>query len=336
MGFSNSAERTKKPLISVVIPAYNEELSIEQCYLRVSQVFDQLKSFYLELVLVNDGSTDRTQQLIHHLCEKDDRITSVDLSRNFGKEIAMTAGLDYAKGDAIVIMDADLQHPPELISEMLTHWQAGYDIVYAQRKRRDDESFIKRITTAAFYRLIGKMSQVKIQRDAGDFRLMSRRSVNALLKLREHHRFMKGLFAWIGFPSKAIEFEVAARSAGTSKFNYWKLWNFALEGITSFTIAPLKIASYIGLLASFTAFLFGGWIIFKTLMYGEAVHGYPTIMVSIMLLGGLQLFFIGLLGEYLGRIFNETKLRPLYFTQFIRTSCYFSEEAQSTGNCKDL
>lgn len=334
MGFSNIAQKADRPLISVVIPAYNEELVIEQCYLRVIGVFDKLDSFNLELVLVNDGSTDRTQQLINRLCEQDDRITSIDLSRNFGKEIAMTAGLDYAKGDAIVIMDADLQHPPEFILQMIAQWQAGYDIVYAKRKKRDDESLLKRVTTAAFYRFVGQMSHVKIERDVGDFRLMSRRSVDALLKLREHHRFMKGLFAWIGFPAKAIEFEVAPRTAGTSKFSYWKLWNFALEGITSFTIAPLKIASYIGLMSSFCAFLFGGWIVFKTLMYGETVHGYPTIMVSIMLLGGLQLFFIGLLGEYLGRIFNETKLRPLYFTQFTRTSRYIHNAATVPDDCK--
>ena len=322
MGIPLSDQNVNRPIISVVIPAYNEELSNEKCYLMVVQVFDELVDFQLEMVVVNDGSRDQTQKAINRICDMDDRVTCVDLSRNFGKEIAMTAGLEYASGDAIVIMDADLQHPPEMIPKMIAEWHAGFDIVYGVRTHRQDESLIKRTTTAAFYRLFAKMTQIEIPRDAGDFRLMSKRAVNALLTLREHHRFMKGLFAWIGFPSKAIQFTVDPRTAGFTKFSFWKLWNFAIEGITSFTIVPLKIATYVGLMASLIAFSVGGWIIFKTIVWGESVQGYPTLMVSIVSIGGLQLFFIGLLGEYLGRVFNETKRRPLYFSQYTRRSKY--------------
>lgn len=322
MGIPLNDQNVNRPIISVVIPAYNEELTIEKCYFRVVQVFDELVDFQLEMVVVNDGSRDQTQKAINRICDMDDRVTCVDLSRNFGKEIAMTAGLEYASGDAIVIMDADLQHPPEMIPKMIAEWHAGFDIVYGVRTHRQDESLIKRTTTAAFYRLFAKMTQIEIPRDAGDFRLMSKRAVNALLTLREHHRFMKGLFAWIGFPSKAIQFTVDPRTAGVTSFSFWKLWNFAIEGITSFTIVPLKIATYVGLIASLIAFSVGGWIIFKTIVWGESVHGYPTLMVSIVSIGGLQLFFIGLLGEYLGRVFNETKRRPLYFSQYTRRSKY--------------
>ena len=261
MGIPLNDQNVNRPIISVVIPAYNEELTIEKCYFRVVQVFDELVDFQLEMVVVNDGSRDQTQKAINRICDMDDRVTCVDLSRNFGKEIAMTAGLEYASGDAIVIMDADLQHPPEMIPKMIAEWHAGFDIVYGVRTHRQDESLIKRTTTAAFYRLFAKMTQIEIPRDAGDFRLMSKRAVNALLTLREHHRFMKGLFAWIGFPSKAIQFTVDPRTAGVTSFSFWKLWNFAIEGITSFTIVPLKIATYVGLIASIIAFSVGGWII---------------------------------------------------------------------------
>ncbi|TJZ77369.1 glycosyltransferase family 2 protein [Chitiniphilus eburneus] len=304
------------PLLSVVVPAYNEEAVLATFHARLAAVFDTLSDYRCEVIYVNDGSRDGTQRIIDDLCARDGRAASVDLSRNFGKEIAMTAGLDHATGDWIVMIDADLQDPPELIPDMLAKAAEGFDTVFARRTHRDGESALKKATAAAFYRVMDQLSgKVKIPRDTGDFRLMSRRAVDALLKLREQHRFMKGLFAWVGFPSVALDYRRDPRAAGDTKFNYWKLWNFALEGITSFTIGPLKIATYMGLLTAAFAFLDGLWIIGKTLFMGEAVRGYPTLMVTMLFLGGVQLFFIGVIGEYLGRIFDETKGRPLYFAQ---------------------
>ncbi|MBE9610391.1 glycosyltransferase family 2 protein [Chitinilyticum piscinae] len=305
-----------KPLLSVVVPAYNEEAVLEVFHSRMSALFDELPDYRCEMIFVNDGSRDRTQTIIDDLCRRDVRVACVNLSRNFGKEIAMTAGFDHANGDAVIVIDADLQDPPELIHDFIREWKNGYDVVYAKRTHRDGETWLKKVTASAFYKVMDKVSgKVKIPRDTGDYRLMSRRSVDALLQLREQHRFMKGLFAWVGFPSKAIEYRRDPRAAGETKFNYWKLWNFALEGITSFTIAPLKIATYLGLLTAVLAFGNGLWIIGKTLIWGEAVRGYPTLLVTVLFLGGVQLFFIGVLGEYLGRIFGETKQRPLYFVQ---------------------
>jgi glycosyltransferase involved in cell wall biosynthesis len=305
-----------KPLISVVVPAYNEEAVLAAFHTRMSALFDQLPAYRCEMIFVNDGSSDRTQAIIDELCARDTRVASVNLSRNFGKEIAMTAGFDHARGDAVIVIDADLQDPPELIFEFVREWEKGFDIVYAMRSHRDGETWLKKATASAFYKVMDQLSgRVNIPRDTGDFRLMSRRSVDALLQLREQHRFMKGLFAWVGFPSKAIKYRRDPRAAGETKFNYWKLWNFALEGITSFTIAPLKLATYLGLLTASLAFVYGLWIIGKTLFLGHDVPGYPSLMVTMLFLGGIQLFFIGVLGEYLGRIFGETKQRPLYFVQ---------------------
>jgi glycosyltransferase involved in cell wall biosynthesis len=267
------------------------------------------------VIYVNDGSRDDTQKIIDQLCTEDSRTACVELSRNFGKEAAMTAGLDYAQGDAVVVIDADLQDPPELISQLVARWREGYDVVYARRTSRDGETWLKKATAAGFYRLIKKVSRVESPADTGDFRLMSRRAVDALLQLREQHRFMKGLFAWIGYKQIAVEYERDPRIAGETKFNYWKLWNFALEGITSFTIAPLKIATYFGLMTAFLSFIYGVWIIFQTLVHGNPVAGYPSLIVVVLFLGGMQLFFIGIIGEYLGRVYGETKQRPLYFVQ---------------------
>lgn len=309
-----------KKLISAVVPAYNEEAVLDTFHRRMSALFDTLTAYRCEMIFVNDGSRDGTQAIIDRLCDTDPRVAGVNLSRNFGKEIAMTAGFDHARGDAVVIIDADLQDPPELIVDMVREWEAGYDVVYAKRTAREGETWLKKATASAFYRLMKGVSRVAIPQDTGDFRLMSRRAVDALLQLREQHRFMKGLFAWVGFRTKAIEYRRDPRAAGETKFNYWKLWNFALEGITSFTIAPLKFATYLGLVTAGLAFAFGTWIIVKTLVFGEVVQGFPTLMVTILFLGGVQLFFTGVLGEYLGRIFNETKNRPLYFTQDVRPS----------------
>jgi polyisoprenyl-phosphate glycosyltransferase len=297
--------------LSIVVPVFNEEEVLAEFHRRLATVLDGL-GMPAEIVYVNDGSTDGSLGLMHELCAKDPRVSIVDLSRNFGKEIAMTAGIDLARGDGVVIIDADLQDPPELIRDLVHEWQAGHDVVYAQRAVREGESFAKKLTAAWFYRLIQRTNRVRIPVDTGDFRLLSRRAVDSLKQLREHHRFMKGLFAWVGHSQKAVLYKRDARFAGVSKFNYWRLWNFALEGFTSFTIAPLKAASYLGLAIAGLAFLYAGWVIFKTIAFGDPVAGYPSLMVVILFLGGVQLIGIGVLGEYVGRMFNETKGRPLY------------------------
>lgn len=320
-----------KPLISVIVPAYNEEAVIGRFHEEMSKVFDRLPDYRCEMIFINDGSTDRTQTLIDGLVEGDDRVSGINLSRNFGKEAAMTAGLDLAAGDAVAVFDADLQDPPELLLRFVEKWREGYDVVYARRRHREGETWLKKVTAAAFYRVMAKMSRVTIPPDTGDCRLMSRRATDALKKLREHHRFMKGLFAWVGFPSVPVEYDRDPRAAGETKFNYWKLWNFAIEGITSFTIAPLKMASYLGFLIAAFAFVAGAWIILKTLIWGEAVRGYPTLIVTVLFIGGLQIFFIGILGEYLGRIFGETKNRPLYIVERFSQSRTSLEEPLPVG-----
>lgn len=313
-------KRDYLPSISVVVPAYNEQEVLTSFYNRTSAVLRDIGSNY-EIVFVNDGSTDGTLKAMYQLAEADKNIQVIDLSRNFGKEIALTAGLDHAKGEVIVIIDADLQDPPELITQFIKGWQDGFDVVYAVRTVREGESWVKKATASYFYRIIQNISNIKIPRDTGDFRLISRRSLDALKQLREHHRFMKGLFAWVGFDAKPIFYKRDARLAGTTKWNYWKLWNFAIEGITSFSIAPLKIATYLGLLVAVFSFVYAGAIIYKTLMFGESVQGYPSLMVVILFLGGIQLVCIGVIGEYLGRIFNEVKKRPLYLVKDNRDSC---------------
>jgi glycosyltransferase involved in cell wall biosynthesis len=241
------------------------------------------------------------------------------LSRNFGKEAATTAGLDHAPGDAVVVIDADLQDPPEVIPELIAVWQReGVDVVYAQRRIRQGETWFKRTTANGFYRLMAGVGDVTLPRNTGDFRLMSRRAVDALGQLRERHRFMKGLFAWIGFPSRAVPYDRAPRFAGESKWNYWKLWNFALEGITGYTVMPLKIATYVGLLIAALSGVYGVVIVMRTLMVGSDVPGYPSLLAVILFLGGAQLTTLGVIGEYLGRIFNETKHRPLYLVEHYR------------------
>jgi glycosyltransferase involved in cell wall biosynthesis len=278
----------------------------------MTKVCDQLKNYRCEIVYINDGSTDDTLSIIKKLVDQDGRVSMIGLSRNFGKEIAMTAGLDFARGDAVVIFDADLQDPPTLLLSFVEQWEAGYDVVYAKRVKRNGESWVKKVTATAFYKIMAKLSRVDIPKNTGDCRLMSRRVVEALNQLREQHRFMKGLFSWVGFPSTAVEYVRDPRIAGATKFNYWKLWNFALEGITSFTIGPLKMATYLGFIISALAIVFGMVIIVKTMVFGDAVRGFPTLIVTVLFLGGLQLFFIGVIGEYLGRVFGETKNRPLY------------------------
>lgn len=312
-------------LISVVVPAYNEEAVIKEFHRRLIAVVDS-QPFSVEIVYIDDGSTDDTCALMNDVAGTDERVTVLELSRNFGKEIALTAGLDHAAGDAVIVIDSDLQDPPELIPELVSKWQEGYEVVYAQRVRRDGETWLKRWTASRFYRVIQHTGRVPIPKDTGDFRLMSRRALNALLQLREQHRFMKGLFAWIGFPQVAIPYVRDARFAGETKWNYWKLWNFALEGITSFTVAPLKLATYIGLVTALGAFSYGLVIIMKTLVMGVDTPGYASLMVVVLFLGGIQLIALGVIGEYLGRTFNEVKKRPLYIVGAYRPAATVEEK----------
>lgn len=309
-----TAPVTDPPTLSVIVPAYNEAEVLDELHRRLAAVIDGL-GVTAEVIYVNDGSRDATLDILYRLRTADPRVAVLNLSRNFGKEIAMTAGLDHSRGEATVIIDADLQDPPELIPELMARWGQGYDVVYATRLSRDGESFLKKLSARYFYRVVGGMSPIEIPKDTGDFRLLSRRAVDALCRLREQHRFMKGLFAWIGYRQTAVTYHRDRRSAGATKWNYHKLWGFAIEGITSFSTAPLKVASYVGLVTAMTAFIYASWIIYKTLRYGDPVAGYPSLMVAVLFLGGVQLAAIGVLGEYLGRMFNETKGRPLYLVE---------------------
>jgi len=300
--------------LSVVVPVHNEQEVLPEFHRRLAAVLDGLPAA-AEIIYVNDGSRDETMALLIALHRADPRVGVIDLSRNFGKEVAMSAGLDRAGADAVVVIDADLQDPPELIPEMVRAWQEGRDIVLMRRSSRAQESWLKRATAHAFYRAISRMGTIDIPENVGDFRLLSRRAVAALRQFPERSRFMKGLFAWIGFPAHEIAYDRDARYAGETKWNYWRLWNFALEGITSFSVVPLKIASYMGLLTALGAFGRGVYVIFKTLLYGDPVAGYPTLVVLILFLGGLQLMALGVIGEYLARMFVEVKQRPLYLVQ---------------------
>lgn len=312
---NDAGEPMSRITITVVVPVYNEQDVLPAFHRRLTDVMGSLDVSW-EVIYVNDGSRDRTIAILGELCRADPRVVVLDLSRNFGKEIAMSAGLDHAGGDAVVLIDADLQDPPEVITEFVRTWrETGVDMVYGKRRSRAGESGLKRLSAHFFYRLIQYVGRVRIPEDTGDFRLMSRRAVFALRRLRERHRFMKGLFAWIGFPQTAVLYDRDPRAAGKSKFSYWRLWNFALEGITSFTTAPLRIATYLGLAVAALAFAFGAWIVTDTLMSGNPVPGYPSLIVVVLFLGGVQLAFIGLLGEYLGRMFDESKARPLYLIQ---------------------
>ncbi|MBN8871581.1 MAG: glycosyltransferase family 2 protein [Rhodospirillales bacterium] len=302
------------PTLSIVVPAYNEAEVLPLLHRRLCSVMDGVGESW-ELVLVNDGSRDGTLAAMQALRRLDPRVGVVNLSRNFGKEIALTAGLDHARGEAVIVIDADLQDPPELIPALVAGWREGFDTVYAQRRQREGETWLKKATAAGFYRLMQRLSGVQLPPDTGDFRLMSRRVVDALSQLREHHRFMKGLFAWVGFPSKAVLYDRAPREAGTTKWNYWKLWNFALEGITSFTVMPLKLATYLGLAIGLFAGVYLVVVVAKTLLVGSSVAGYPSLMAVVLFMGGAQLVTLGVMGEYLGRVFNESKQRPLYFVE---------------------
>lgn len=300
-------------IITIMIPAYNEEEVIESLYKRLVYVINNLSNYWFEILFVNDGSKDKTLSMIKQLRIQDDRVSYIDLSRNYGKEIAMIAGLDHAKGDAVIIIDADLQDPPELIPEMIHYWEQGYDDVFAKRRSRSGETWLKKWTAENFYKILKKVAKIPIQENTGDFRLLDRRCVEALKQFRERQRYTKGMFSWIGFRKKEILYDRDPREAGKTKWSYIKLVDLAIEGITSFTVAPLRLSSVVGFLLSFLAFIYMIWIISRTLIFGEDVRGYPSLMVVILFLGGIQLLSLGIIGEYIGRIFNETKHRPLYF-----------------------
>lgn len=306
---------TTKKKISILIPAYNEQEVLQHLYERLGKLADNVDNYSFEFLFVNDGSRDRTLEIIMSFAAKDPRVAYVNLSRNFGKEIAMIAGLDHVTGDATVIIDADLQDPPELIPKMIKYWENGFDDVYARRNSRAGETWFKKATSELFYRLLKKSTTVPIQQDTGDFRLLDRRCVDALRQFRESQRYTKGMFSWIGFKKKEITYDRDPRIAGETKWNYLKLVNLAIDGITSFTTAPLRIASILGILVSFAAFIYIVYLVVRTTAYGSDLAGYPSMMAVILFLGGVQLLSLGVIGEYIGRIFNETKQRPLYFVE---------------------
>ena len=298
--------------LSVVVAAYNEEATLPLLHPRLRAALDTLGLEQTRVIYVDDGSRDDTWAVLQDLAAADPSVRLLRLARNFGKEIALTAGLDQVDTDAAIVIDADGQDPPELIPAFVDKWRQGYDVVYGTRTRRDGEGWFKRATAAAFYRVINRLSDTPIPADTGDFRLMSRRVLDALGQLRERQRFMKGLFAWVGFRQVALPYERAARVAGASKFNFWRLWNLALEGITGFSTVPLRAATYLGLGTALLAFAFGLWVIAKTIVWGDPVQGWPSMMAVILFLGGVQLMALGILGEYLGRLYVEAKQRPLY------------------------
>ena len=303
-----------KKLVSILLPAYNEEGSFPIIESRMNQVMRDNPDYEWEILLVNDGSKDHTLEQMIKLHNKDIHYNYLNLSRNYGKEIAMMAGIDYVKGDAVIIMDADMQHPIDVIPEMLQHWEEGYEDVYAQRKT-SQESWFKKKTSQLYYRLLQSMTHIPIQKDTGDFRLLDRSCIEALKSLRETERNTKGLYSWIGFKKYGIYYDQLDREVGESKWSFMQLFNLAINGLTSYTVAPLRISAIIGLCVSFIAFVFLIYILIMTLAFGDPVAGYPTMMVTMLFLGGVQLLSIGILGEYLGKVFNETKGRPGYFIE---------------------
>ena len=320
-------------LLTVVVAAYNEGDSLPLLHPRIAAVLEGLESQGVtgRVLYVDDGSTDGTWSVLQGLAAGDARVGLLRLSRNFGKELALTAGLDRVDEGAALILDADGQDPPELIPRFVELWQDGFDDIHGTRVERDGEGWLKRATAHAFYRVIGRLSRTPIPADTGDFRLLSPRALAALAQLRERHRFMKGLFGWVGFNRTSIPYHREPRAAGASKFNFWRLWNLALEGITSFSTAPLRLATYLGLATAALAFVYGLWVIAKALLWGDPVAGWPTMMAVILFLGGIQLIALGLIGEYLGRLYEESKQRPLYLVDVWRPAAGVSSRQGPVG-----
>jgi glycosyltransferase involved in cell wall biosynthesis len=301
--------------ITLLIPAYNEELSLPSLYKELVGLMDNQPNYEWEVLFVNDGSKDKTLECIKELRVSDKRINYVDLSRNFGKERAMLAGFDYATGDATVIMDADLQDPPSLIPEMIKYWEEGYDDVYALRKDRGKESWLRKKMSLAFYDILQRSTRIEVLPNVGDFRLLDRSCIEALKKLRESERYTKGMFCWIGFRKKEIKFDRGNRTAGNSSWNFFSLFGLAIEGVTSFTTVPLRFATIMGVIVSLTSFIYIMYIVLKVFLWGEPVQGYPSMMCVILFLGGVQLLSLGIIGEYLSRVFSESKNRPTYIAR---------------------
>jgi len=299
--------------ISIIIPAYNEEETLHILYERLSGVLNKIENYEFEMLFVNDGSKDKTKEILKSLREKDERVSYVNFSRNFGKETAMMAGMDYAKADAVVFIDADLQDPPELIPELIKYWEQGYDDVYAKRRSRKGETFIKKITSKMYYKILQKLTRVEIQKDTGDFRLLDIRCVNALRKMRESQRCSKSMFSWIGYNKKEVLFDRDPRVAGTTKWNYKKLVDLAIDGITSFTTSPLRLSTYLSIPTFLMLAVYFIYVIAKCIMQGVTMQAFQAIILICLFFFGTIILLIGIIGEYLGRIFNETKNRPLYF-----------------------
>ena len=298
--------------ITILVPAYNEEDTLNALYERISKIMNSMENYEFELLFINDGSKDKTLSMIKELRSKDNRVCYVDFSRNFGKEIAMIAGLDYATGDCVIIMDADLQDPPELIPQMVELWEQGYDDVYAKRRSRAGETWLKKFTSKMYYKVLQSLTKVEIQKDTGDFRLLDRRCVNALRKMRENGRCSKSMFSWIGYNKKEIMYDRDPRFAGKTKWNYKKLIDLAIDGITSFTTSPLRIATYISIPTFLTLLIYFIYVIVKCIRLNIAIQAFQATILLILFFAGIQIILIGIMGEYLGRIFNESKNRPLY------------------------
>lgn len=301
--------------ISILVPCYNEEASLPLLYPELKKLMNKTADYQWEVLFINDGSKDNTLQILKELREKDNRICYVDLSRNFGKENAMLAGFDYVTGDCMVIMDADLQDPPSLIPQMIQYWEEGYEDVYAKRNNRGKESWLRKKFSLLFYAILQKSTRFEVLKNVGDFRLLDRSCIESLKKLRETERYTKGMFCWIGYRKKEIVFDRGDRAAGQSNWNFFSLFNLAIEGITSFTTTPLRFASVFGFIIAFFAFILMIYYLVKTIIWGDDIQGFPTLITVILFLGGVQLLSIGILGEYLGRIFNETKNRPVYIAR---------------------
>ena len=298
--------------ITVVVPCYNEQEVLYQLYDRLEEVLQPIENAQFTYLFVNDGSQDQTLNVLQELSEREAQVSYLSFSRNFGKEAAMLAGLDYAEGDAVILMDADLQHPPELIPQMVEYWRMGYDDVCARRRDRSDEGYIKAKLTNFFYSCMQRLSRVAVQKNVGDFRLLDRRCVMALRLMREGQRYTKGLFTWVGYRKREIPFTVQPRAAGHTTWNYFSLLNLAIEGITSFTTFPLRVTTILGIGVSFLALIYMVFVVFNALFYGDPVAGYPTLITVMLFLGGVQLLSLGIIGEYLGRVFDESKRRPIY------------------------
>ncbi|MBR8830317.1 MAG: putative glycosyltransferase [Chroococcopsis gigantea SAG 12.99] len=300
--------------LSIVVPIYNEEENLDYLFQRLFKVLDNLHTTY-EIICINDGSKDKSLDFLIQYSKDYPVIKVINLSRNFGKDIALSAGIDLANGNAVIPIDADLQDPPELIGEMVDLWKQGYDVVYASRRIRQGETWFKKFTAEGFYKVINGLSKISIPHNTGDFRLIDRCVVEAIKRMPEKQRFMKGLFAWVGFKQTAIYFDREPRYQGQTKWNYWKLWNFALDGITSFSFLPLKIWGYVGLIISCLSLIYALYLVIRTLIFGIDVPGYASLMVAILFLGGIQLLTLGIIGEYLGRVYEEVKDRPLYLVR---------------------